>query len=61
MMNVIWRQWFGDTSSPVSDVLPVTAFNILTPLIGETARRMEAYAGEVQNMVGLQEQFIMKY
>jgi alcohol oxidase len=46
---VTWHRWFGDTLNLVS--INITPSHITTDNpTGETARRMEAYAGEVQAM-----------
>ena len=50
-MSVIWLQWSGDISSRVRNVYFSHVKAFTNAVIGETARRMDAYAGEVQAMV----------
>lgn len=49
MTREIWHRWYGATSSLVCN-LQIIEYLHLTYAVGETARRMDCYAGEVQNL-----------
>lgn len=49
-MSVTLHQWFGDISNLVSATILLPHVTSTDFHLGETARRMDAYAGEVQSM-----------